>query len=86
MTGIETSAPYLMKSVNLKRILFLATKPENMMPASAPIGVRNAPILLPIIEAYTPVKYWDSAREFTKFENKIDIGILLIKLLAKKEE
>lgn len=51
ITGIETIAPYLMKSIYLKRILFLLTKLENIMPAKVPTGVKNAPMLLPTIEA-----------------------------------
>ena len=53
ITGIEMITPYLMKSRNVNLTLFSFTNPENIMPASAPIGVKNAPILLPMIEAYT---------------------------------
>ena len=51
IVGIETIDPYLIKSRKLKRMLCLLTKEVNIIPASAPIGVKNAPILLPIIEA-----------------------------------
>ena len=44
MTGIEITDPYLMKSMNVNLMWFSFTKPENMMPASAPTGVKKAPI------------------------------------------
>ena len=50
-TGTEIIAPYFIKSKKLNLILFLLTKLENIIPAKAPIGVRNAPMLLPMIEA-----------------------------------
>ena len=50
-TGKEITTPYLMKSRNVNLTLFSLTKEENMIPAKAPIGVRNAPMLLPMIEA-----------------------------------
>ena len=51
ITGIEITAPYFIKSTKVKRTLFSLINPENIIPAKAPIGVKNAPILLPIIEA-----------------------------------
>ena len=51
MTGRETITPYLTKSRNVNLTLFSFTKEENIIPAKAPIGVKKAPILLPIIEA-----------------------------------
>ena len=53
ITGIEIKDPYFMKSKNVNLTLLSFTKPENMMPANAPMGVKKAPILLPMIEAYT---------------------------------
>ena len=52
ITGREITAPYLMKSRNVNLTLFSLTNQENIMPAKAPIGVKKAPILLPMIEAY----------------------------------
>ena len=48
---MEIIAPYFMKSKNENRTLFSFTNPENTIPASAPMGVKNAPMLLPIMEA-----------------------------------
>ena len=79
MTGTDIITPYLMKSINLNRMLILATRLVNMIPAKAPIGVRNAPMLLPMMDAYTASTFG------VRFANKILIGILLIKLLAKNE-
>lgn len=53
MTGKETIRPYSTKSKNVNFTLLCLTKSENIIPANAPIGVKNAPMLLPIIEAYT---------------------------------
>lgn len=75
-----------MKSKNENLTLFSFTKVENIMPAKAPIGVKNAPMLLPIIEAYTPCRYDASGRVDTRLVNNMLIGILLIRLLAKNDE
>ena len=51
IVGMETIDPYFIKSRKLKRMFCLFTSEVNIIPARAPIGVKNAPILLPIIEA-----------------------------------
>ena len=51
--GRLTIAPYLMNSVKPYFTLYLSVSSVNIIPASAPIGVKNAPILLPTILAYT---------------------------------
>ncbi len=86
ITGIEITTPYLMKSRNVNLTLFSFTSPENMIPAKAPIGVKKAPMLLPMIEAYIAWVYATPVREEEILVNKILIGILLIKLHEIKEE
>ena len=54
IVGIETIAPYLMKSMNENLTSCSFNKLVNMIPANAPIGVKKAPKLLPMIEANTP--------------------------------
>ena len=55
-TGKEITTPYLMKSKKENLTSYLWTKEVNIIPASAPIGVKNAPILLPMIVAYIAFK------------------------------
>lgn len=57
-----------------------------MITASAPVGVRNAPILLPIIEANTADLKQAPVIFIQRFEYKILIGIMLIKLLAINDD
>ena len=85
ITGKEMIEPYLIKSMKLYLMSFLPIKFVNIIPASAPIGVRNAPILLPTIEAYTPSRYASPLNDLVRLENKMLIGMLLIRLLAKKD-
>ena len=86
MTGKEITTPYLMKSINVNLTSFSFTSPVNIIPAKAPIGVKKAPMLLPIIEAYIALIRITPSKEFVKLVNKILIGILLIKLLDINEE
>ena len=60
MVGKAIMAPYLMKSINVNLTLFSFTKEENIIPASAPIGVKKAPILLPIITGMPATAYADT--------------------------
>ena len=50
IVGNVIIAPYLIKVINENLISYLFTSEENIIPANAPIGVKNAPILLPMIE------------------------------------
>lgn len=50
IVGIAIIAPYLINVINENLISYLFNSEENMIPAKAPIGVRKAPILEPIIE------------------------------------
>ena len=56
-----------------------------IMPASAPIGVNNAPKLEPIIEAYKPWYNALSPNVETRELNSALIGILFITFDAKKD-
>ena len=49
--GIEIIVPYFMKSINEYLTLYFDNKFVNIIPASAPRGVKKAPILEPIMEA-----------------------------------
>lgn len=49
IVGKEMISPYLEKSKNENLTSYFFNKEENMIPAKAPIGVKKAPILLPII-------------------------------------
>ena len=51
IVGRAMRKPYLTKSKKEKRTSYLLSSPENMIPAKAPSGVRNAPMLLPIMVA-----------------------------------
>ena len=79
--GNEIIAPYFIKSKKVNLTLLSFTNPENIMPASAPIGAKNAPMLLPMIDAYVAVICALPDKVVIKLENKILIGILLITLL-----
>ena len=48
---METIKPYLVKSKKENLMPCLWSKEENMMPAKAPMGVRKAPMLLPMMLA-----------------------------------
>ena len=79
ITGKEIKEPYLTKSMNVYRVSCLFTNEVNMIPARAPVGVKKAPILLPTIDANVIALFEHID------EQKIDIGILLIRLEATKE-
>ena len=57
-----------------------------MIPAKAPMGVRNAPMLLPMMLANTAWVYALPSSPESKEENQMLIGMLLMRLEAKKEE
>ena len=57
-----------------------------MIPARAPIGVKNAPMLLPITLANVALKYSPLVNAVGMFENKILIGMLLITLDKRYDE
>ena len=78
--GREIIAPYFTKSINEYLVSCSLTKLVNMMPAKAPVGVKKAPRLLPIIAAYTAALFEHI------LEKRMLIGILLIKLETKKLE
>ena len=72
--------PYFIKSKKVNFISYLLNKFENIIPASAPIGVKNAPMLLPMILANIALKYCPSLKATGVFENKMLIGMLFITL------
>lgn len=78
--------PYFIKSKNPYLTFCLAIKPVNIIPAKAPIGVKNAPIFEPIIEAYTAWVVSKGVGIFGITLKSTLIGILFIKLQAKNEE
>ena len=78
--------PYFIKSKKVNFISYLLNKLENMIPASAPIGVKNAPMLLPMILAKIALRYSPLVKAVGILENKILIGILLITLDNKYDE
>ncbi len=80
ITGVEVMIPYLTKSKKEYFVSCSEISVVNMIPAKAPVGVKKAPILLPTIEAN--IDAWLLHIP----ENKILIGILLIRLLTKKDE
>ena len=51
IVGIDMIIPYLIKSKNEYFTSYLFNNEENIIPAKAPVGIKKAPILLPIIEA-----------------------------------
>ena len=51
IVGRATMIPYFEKSKNENLTSCSLSRLINIMPARAPIGVRNAPMLLPIMEA-----------------------------------
>ena len=78
--------PYFIKSKKVNFISYLLNKLENIMPARAPIGVKKAPMLLPIILANIALIYSPLVKAIGIFENKILIGILLMILDKRYEE
>ena len=78
--------PYFIKSKKVNFISYLLSKLENMIPARAPIGVKNAPILLPMMLANVALKYSPLVKAVGMFENKILIGMLLITLDKRYDE
>ena len=86
LTGTPMSTPYFIKSRNVYLTSCLFKIPIHMIPAKAPTGVINAPILLPIIEAYkAPVNEF-GFKLVSIEEYKTDIGILLSKLAMNNDE
>lgn len=57
-----------------------------MTPANAPIGVKNAPRLLPMIVAKRAGDFKFSERGSTTDENKTLIGMLLMMLQQRNDE
>ena len=84
--GSEIIAPYFIKSTNENFVLCSLTRVVNIIPASAPVGVRKAPMLLPTIEANVAALIPAVPVPVTKFENNMLIGMLLIRLLAKNDD
>ena len=80
ITGIELITPYFIKSKKEYFVSCSEISVVNIIPAKAPVGVKKAPMLLPTIEAN--IDAWLLHIP----ENKILIGILLIRLLTKKDE
>ena len=78
--------PYFIKSKKVNLISYLLSKLENIMPARAPIGVKKAPILLPMILANIALKYSPLVKAVGMLENNILIGMLLIILDNKYDE
>ena len=78
--------PYFIKSRNVNLISYLLSKFENIMPARAPIGVKKAPMLLPIMLANVALKYSPFTKPVGTLENKILIGMLLITLLKRYDQ
>ena len=85
MVGMAMRTPYFTKSRKENFTSYFRSNDENMMPAKAPIGVKKAPMLLPMIEAKIawakalPVKAEGSE------EKRMLIGMLLMRFEAKKE-
>lgn len=50
--GSAIKTPYFAKSLKDSLTLWSLSKPVNIMPAKAPIGVKKAPIFDPIMDAY----------------------------------
>ncbi len=84
MVGIEIITPYLTKSKkeNLTSLCFNID--IHIIPANAPNGVNIAPMLLPMIEAYTAFIF--SAPLLIISVNKTDIGILLTRFEPIKDD
>ena len=78
--------PYFIKSKKVNFISYLLNKLENIIPANAPIGVKKAPILLPMMLANIALIYSPFVKAVGIFENKILIGILLMILDKRYEE
>lgn len=53
--GTEITIPYFTKSTNLNFMPFDLTSELNIIPANAPMGVKNAPRLDPKTLAYIPI-------------------------------
>ena len=78
--------PYFIKSKKVNFISYLLSKLENIIPARAPIGVKNAPILLPIMLANVALRYSPFVKAVGTLENRMLIGILLITLDKRYDE
>ena len=78
--------PYFIKSKKVNFISYLLNKLENIIPARAPIGVKNAPTLLPIILANIALKYSPLLKAVGTLENKMLIGMLFITLDKRYDE
>ena len=80
--GIATTTPYFKKSRNVNFTSRFFKSPVNIIPASAPTGVRNAPMLLPITDAYTAKG--DAVSVIAEY--KTLIGILLIRFATSVDD
>ena len=81
IVGIDIIIPYFTKSIKRYLILYFESKLVNIIPANAPIGVKKAPILEPIILAYTSAKVILGILAYRTL-----IGILFIKSHNKNDE
>ena len=54
IVGRDITTPYFIKSINENFTSCSFNKLVNIIPASAPIGVKKAPKLLPMMEANIP--------------------------------
>lgn len=78
ITGKEIIIPYFINCKKENLISFVFNIRSHIMPASAPIGVRYAPILEPIIEAKSPY-----CSELPLKPRKISVKSTLIGMLFK---
>ena len=85
MVGIEIIKPYFIKSKKVYFTFCLAIKSVNIMPASAPIGVKNAPTLEPIIVLKIAWLCSSGVLILGMVLNKTLIGILFNRLAERVE-
>ena len=74
--GIAIITPYFVNVKKLNLTLFCLSIDNHIMPANAPIGVKKAPMFVPIIDAY--ISDW-TPLSTTSLNNTLT-GILFIKL------
>lgn len=86
IVGIATGAPYLTKDMNENLTCCFFSIEDHIIPASAPIGVRNAPMFEPMIAAYISWIFAAPVRGSIIELNNTLIGILFIRFAAKKDE
>lgn len=77
--------PYLTKRKKPNLIFCFFKIPSHIIPASAPMGVKNAPMLEPIMVEYKAYKASELDSNDTMLPNRTLIGILFIKFAAKTE-